>query len=329
MRPCQPAWSVAGCRTCHFLNPVGGITVHAKDEKHRTGRFRRRQRLLGGSLVAVLVVGFSLATQLVSGGSASAAASANLSITQKFSGSSTSGSTIDTVTIHNAGTDAASNLNLSMYLKTTSSNRAVGSNAGTCELAPAPAGFQVMAACQLGALASGSDRVVTLTWSGTAGTAFTSTVTIGSTTADPNAANNISTASSYFGPRADLSLTQTASPGATAGKATVVSTVTNKGPNTANALQMVTEINSPGYSSVNATSNLSSSCQFIPPAAGFNRAVLCTTNLLGPGVKWIVTFAYTGTAAASLQVQTSVSANNPPDPVTTNNMATSSTTYHS
>jgi hypothetical protein len=147
--------------------------------------------------------------------------------------------------------------------------------------------------------------------------------------ADPTWSNNTSTKSSYYGPRADLALAETAAPGTASGKAKAVSTVTNHGPNTANALQMIVEIKSSGYHSVAATGNISTSCQFIPPATGYNRAVSCVTNSLGTGKQWIVTFNYTGTAGTSLTIKTSVSANSPPDPVTTNNSRTKSTTYKS
>jgi hypothetical protein len=154
-------------------------------------------------------------------------------------------------------------------------------------------------------------------------------VTVGTSTEDSNISNNISTASSWFGPRSDLRLTQTAKSGPSSGKAKVVSTIVNHGPNNANALQLTMEINSPGYRGVLASSNVSASCQFIPPASGYNRAVACTTNGLATRAKWVVTFSFSGTAGDTLQVTNQVSANNPTDPVTTNNSASSSTKYHS
>jgi len=281
-------------------------------------------------VVAALVAGSAGGVALLSSGDAVAAGSADLSISQRFSGTSTSGSTLDTVRIHNAGTATASNVNLSMFIKTASTTLNIASSgSGVCELAPAPPGFTIaMATCQLGSIASGITAIDKITWSGKVGLAFTSTVTVGSSVADPKLSNNINTASSWFGPRADLRLTQTASSGPNARQAKVVSTVVNRGPSNANSLQLTMEINSPGYASVVATSNITASCQFIPPATGYNSAVDCTTNSLATVAKWVVTFKFTGRAGDSLKVKNKVSANNPPDPVTTNNTASSSTRYH-
>jgi hypothetical protein len=283
----------------------------------------------------ITVVAATLATSgfivaVLASGTAAAAGSADLSIRQTFSGGSTSGATLDTVRIHNGGSSTANNVNLAMFIKTTSAHLGISSSGGgVCELEPAPPGYTIaMATCQLPSIASTATEIDKITWAGTAGLAFTSTVNVGSSIADPKLSNNISTASSWFGPRADLKLTQTATSGPAAGKAKIVSTVVNRGPSNANALQLTMEVNSPGYTSVIATSNITASCQFIPPATGYNRAVDCTTNSLHTAAKWVVTFAFTGHAGDSLKVKNKVSANNPPDPVTKNNTATSSTTYH-
>lgn len=282
------------------------------------------------TLAAMSLVIAGGAVALVASGSATAASSADLSIRQRFSGGATSGATLDTVRIHNAGPSTASNISLVMLIKAKITNLGISSSGGgVCELEPAPPGYTIaMATCQLPAIASGSTELDKITWSGKAGVAFTSTVTVGSSTPDPKLANNIGTASSWFGPRAQLHLTQSATSGPTAGRARIVSTVVNRGPNNANSLQLVMEVNSPGYQSVHATSNITASCQFIPPATGYNRAVNCTTNSLATGAKWVVTYSFTGHAGGSLVVKNKVSANNPPDPVPGDNSASSSTTYH-
>ena len=280
-------------------------------------------------LVAVLVLCAFLIPSLLGPGSAQAAGSADLTIRQAFSGSSTSGKTVDKVTIHNNGPDSATNINYSKFLATTSSVVTVTSNVGVCEFLPPPTtSWKLADACQVGSLAAGGDIVITVTWGGTAGVAFTSTVTVGTSTTDPNLSNNISKASSWYGPRADLRLSQTASVGSTSGKATFVHTITNGGPNSANALQLVVEVKVSGAFSATYAATPLSSCQTIPPAVGFSHAFSCTTNTLATGAKWVLTGTYTGTPGASVSIQTTVSANNPPDPATSNNTGTAATTFH-
>lgn len=282
-------------------------------------------------LAAALVLGALVAMAFVRPGSTRAAGTADLSIRQAFSGSSSSGHTVDTITIHNAGPDSATNINYSKFLATTSSTYTVTSNKGVCEFMPPPStAWKLFDACQVGSLAAGADLVVTVTWGGTAGLAFTSTVTVGGSSADPTTANNKSTASSWFGPRADLKLSQTAAVGATTGKAKFVHTITNRGPNVANALQLIIEVKvSAGSVSAAYSATPLSSCQTIPPATGYQYAISCTTNSLATGAKWVLTGTYSGTPGATVTVKATVSANSPTDPVTSNNAVTSATTFHS
>jgi hypothetical protein len=281
-------------------------------------------------LAVALVLSAIVASTLWRPAAARAAGTADLSVRQAFSGSSTSGKTVDTVTIHNAGPDTATNINYSKFLATTSSVVTVTSNVGVCEFMPPPStAWKLFDACQVGSLAAGGNIVITVTWGGTVGVAFTSTVTVGSSIVDPTSSNNISTKSSWYGPRADLHLSQSGSIGSTAGKAKFVHTITNRGPNTANALQLIIEIKSSGSLSVGYTATPLSSCQMIPPATGFQHAVSCTTNSLATGAKWTLTGTYTGPAGTAVSVKTKVSANNPADPVPADNSGTAATTFHS
>jgi hypothetical protein len=289
-----------------------------------------RARVLAGLLTTLALVTGAVAVTMLSASGAAAASTADVSVSQRISGGTAAGATVDTVTVHNAGSATATGVNLALLLKSTSSSYSVHASRGTCQLQPAPPGYLAMASCQLGSLASRHSVADTITWHGAQGKAFTSFASVGiASPADPKFGNNSSTVSSYFGPRADLRLTETAAAGKSAGTAKIVSTVVNRGPNTANALQLTAEIKSSGYKSVHASSNLSASCQFIPAANGYNRAVSCVTNTLATGKKWAVTFAYTGTKGGALTVKTSVSANGPIDPVTTNNSLTKSTKYKS
>lgn len=290
------------------------------------GHLRKHVRYL---LVVALVLSAVTTSIFWRPSSAHAAGSADLSVRQAFSGSSTSGKTVDTVTIHNAGPDSATHINYSKFLATTSGVVTVTSNVGVCEFMPPPStAWKLFDACQVGSLAAGANLVITVTWGGTAGVAFTSTVTVGSSIVDPTSSNNISTASSWYGPRADLHLSQAGSIGSTAGKAKFVHTITNRGPNTANALQLIIEIKSSGSLSVGYSATPLSSCQTIPPATGFQHAVACTTNSLATRAKWTLTGTYTGPAGTSVSVKTTVSANNPADPRPTDNSGTAATTFH-
>ena len=184
--------------------------------------------------------------------------------------------------------------------------------------------------CQTPSLAAGSNWTLTETYSGTTGTAFTSFESVGENNpGDPSLSNNSSTLKTYFGPAADLKLTQAVTPGTSSGTVTITDTAKNLGPGKANALTLTIEINSPGFSNVGASSNLPSSCQFIPPASGFNVAASCTTNSLGLLKNWKITLSYTGTPGGSLEQIGNVTASNPPDPNTANSSATTNTNYAS
>lgn len=296
---------------------------------HQLGLWGYSRRHVRFVLVAALVLG-ALVAGLMRSGSARAVGSANLSVSQAFSGSSTSGKTVDTVTIHNAGPDTATNINYSKFLATTSSIVTVTSNVGVCEFMPPPSSaWKLFDACQVGSLAAGGNIHVTVTWGGTAGVAFTSTITVGASTVDPQTSNNLSTASSWYGPRADLRLSQVASVGSSTGKASFVHTIVNRGPNTANALQLIIEVKVSGSFSASYGATPLSSCQTIPPATGFTHAFACTTNTLATNAKWVLTGTYTGSAGGAVSVKTTVSANSPTDPVVTNNSGTAATTFHS
>jgi Domain of unknown function DUF11 len=296
------------------------MTIDSQPDSVRT---TRKRALVTALAVATLVLAGSGGAVLVAG-SASAGSTADLAMSQSISGSSTSGHTVDTVTIHNKGSASASNVNLVTLLKSTSSHWSGFGSAGVCEAFKAPSGYLGMVSCQVGTMKSGATVKEVLTWSGTAGTAFSVFATVSDFgPADPVASNNTSTISSYFGPRANLVLTNSAKTGTKAGTATVTSTVVNHGPNNASALQMVIEIKGAGYKSVHT----SGTCQFIPAASGFAQAASCTLPSLKTGAKWTMTFSYTGTAGASLSVATTATAQSPSDPVTSNNSGTVSTKY--
>jgi hypothetical protein len=284
---------------------------------------------------ATLVAGTLLAGVLdTSSAGASTTGAADLSLKQTPSNGTSSGSTIVNTVVHNAGPDTANGLDVTILVKTTSAlGLGVTSNNPSmiCQQQPAPPGWAFMFNCQAPSLAAGSNWTLTETYSGTAGAAFTAFQSVGEgSPGDPSLSNNSSTLKTYFGPAADLKLTQAVTPGTSSGTVTITDTARNLGPWTANTLQLVIEINSPGFSGVNASSSLPASCQFIAPDPGFNAAASCTTsNSLAPLRNWTVTFTYTGTPGGSLEQVGTVTANNPPDPNSANSSATTNTNYAS
>jgi hypothetical protein len=296
------------------------VTINRQSDAVRT---TRKRVLVTAVAVATLVLAGSGGAALVAG-SASAGSTADLAVSQSISGSSTSGSVVDTVTIHNKGSASASNVNLVALLKSTSHHWSAFGSVGVCEAFTAPSGYLGMVSCQLSTIKSGATVKEALTWSGTAGTAFSVFATVGDfAPADPVSSNNTSTISSYFGPRANLVLSNSAKTGATTGTATVTSIVTNHGPNNAADLQMVIEIKGSGYRSVHTHGT----CQFIPPATGYVQAASCTLSSLKTGAKWTMIFNYTGVAGDALSVSTTTTAQSPSDPVTSNNSGKVSTRY--
>ena len=284
-------------------------------------------------LAAVAVVGIGAVTGIaMSGGSpaASAAGTANLSVSQTVSNGTASNNTTVTDHIFNAGPSTATNVVATALLKTNGGAVSYTTSNATCEQQPAPSGWSFMFTCQLASLPSGHTWLPKFSLTSTKGAPFTRFLSVGEGgPGDPSLANNSSTLSSFFGSEADLALSQSATTGTSAGKVTITDSARNKGPWTANHLQEVLEIKSPTFRGVLASSNLpGASCLFIPPASGFNAAVSCTLGSLNPGALWKLTFSHTGGAGGSLVQRGSISAISPSDPVPSNNTATTSTSYH-
>jgi hypothetical protein len=287
------------------------------------------RRRVTGLITAAALLG---ASAMFNGASnATGASTADIAVSQHITGGAASGQTVDTVTVHNHGAATARSIEAVYLMKSASRSYSVhSSTTALCQIEPAPRGYLSMVTCPLGSLASGHSVVDTLTWTGSAGTAFSVIASVGAgTPADPNFKNNTSTVSTYFGPRADLRLSGTLRAGTTAGTGLAVTTVRNAGPNNASALQQIIEIKATGLTGVHATASTpSASCQFIPAASGYNKAVSCVTNSLGTGAKWVLKLTYTGTHGAALTTKSTVTANSPADPVNSNNSQTLSTHLH-
>ncbi len=286
----------------------------------------------GLAAVAVAGLGAAAGMAMIGGNAvASAGPTANLSVSQAVSNGSAANRTTVTDHIYNGGPSTAVNVVATALLKTNGGAVSYLTSNATCEQQPAPSGWSFMFTCQLASLPSGHTWQPKFTLTSTEGAPFTRFVSVGEGgPGDPSLANNSSTIHSFFGSRADLSLAQSATAGASAGKVTVTDSIRNNGPWTANHLQQVLEIKSPTFKKVTASSNLpGASCLFIPPASGYNAAVSCTKSSLTPGSLWKLTFAYTGSPGGSLVQRGTISASSPTDPVPGNNAVTTSTAYHS
>jgi hypothetical protein len=320
----------AACEHCgsrrNAAQEIAGGTVHTTNRRFSTRCARLGVvALIGASVIVVAQAGIGS-----SGASSSGSADLRVRPTTTANGTS-SNQTVITDHIANLGPSTATNIVAVALLKTNSPSTSYTTSNAACEQEPAPSGWSFMFTCQKDSLAAGFAWIPKFTITGTTGSTLTRFLSVGENgPGDPVSSNNSTTLQTFIGAEADLSVAQRASNvGAASGDATVTATVKNNGPWTANSLQFVGEINSPGWSSVFYTSNISgTSCQFIPPANGFNVAVSCTTSSsLAPGKSWVLTGSYTGTPGGSLVVQGSASANNPPDPLSSNDTVSTSTSY--
>jgi len=184
------------------------------------------------------------------------------------------------------------------------------SNAGACTTA-----FP----CALGALAAGQVRTITSTFLVPLGYSGVSpilnTATVSSTTADPSAVNNSSTASTIVGPSSsDLSITKVGPSGVVRGRSAVYTiTVTNNGPSDAASVQ-VADPTPPGLTFVSNTGDCTTA---FPCALG--------NVLLGATRTITATFAVPADYAGVEPVVNTATVSSPtPDPDSSNNSASAS-----
>jgi hypothetical protein len=256
---------------------------------------------------------------LASSGTASATGHPDLKITQHISGSSQSGHTFDTITVKNNGSLKARYVSLQLYTNTGGSFDNSYSGHVTCEVMPAPTGYSDATACQfVDSISAGDSASFKGDFSGPVGAKFTTLATVGDFEGDANYNDNRSTVTSWFGPRANLGVGGTAKPGTKTGHLTAVTTVVNRGPNTAENLQEVVEVKK-----LNGVlgSGSSGSCQTVPPASGYDFAFSCVKNSLAQGGAWKITFDYTGHSGDTATMVTTVTSQTK-DPFTNNNKMT-------
>jgi hypothetical protein len=269
---------------------------------------------------AIALAGVTTAALLVTTtGSAGAAGHPDLKITQHISGSSQSGHTFDTITVKNNGSATASHVSLQLYTNTNGAFGDIFSGTGSvCEVMPAPPPWDYGTACQFSAtIAHGASLTIKGDFSGTVGAKFTNLATVGEYQGDASLKDNSSQVTSWFGPRANLIVGGTAKTGTHTGHLTAVTTVVNRGPNTADAVQEVVEAKN--ISGASATG--SGSCQVVPPADGYDFAFSCVKSSLAQGASWKLTFNYSGPTGKTATMVTKVTALTI-DPFTKNNSMT-------
>lgn len=281
----------------------------------------RTTRRLAAVGTAVALAGVTTAALLATTTSTAGATSQpDLKLTQKISGSAQAGHTFDTITVKNNGSATATHVSFQLYTNTDGpfGDLFSGTNL-VCEVMPAPTPYNYATACQYtGSISPSGSYSLKGDFSGTVGAKFTNLATVGEYQGDAHMTDNKSTVTSWFGPRANLAVGGTAKPGTHTGHLTAVTTVVNRGPNTANNLQEVVEVKN-----LNGAlgSGSSGSCQTVPPASGYDFAFSCVKNSLAQGAAWKITFDYTGHSGDSATMVTTVTSQTI-DPVMSNNTMT-------
>jgi uncharacterized repeat protein (TIGR01451 family) len=224
-----------------------------------------------------------------------------------------------TITISNAGPSTAAAVSLSDTWPAGFTRGTVTPSQGTCTGSPS-------FTCALGAINSGADATVTVTYTVPASTTASpqdNTVTVSSTTADPNAANNTATDSNTVATSADLSITKTDGvTGVTAGDGntyTYTITVSNSGVSDAQGVSF-TDTWPAGFT----RGTLPAGCSNVGSGPDFS----CSLGTIAAGGSATKTITYTVPSTTTLSPQVnSVTVNSTTtDPDTANNTATDSNT---
>jgi len=227
-----------------------------------------------------------------------------------------------TITVSNAGPSNAANVTLTDTWPAGFTRGTITPAAGvTCADTTAP-NFS----CNVGTLASGTNKVITVTYSVPASTAAgpqTNTVTVASTTDDPNGANNTASDSNTVKTSADLSVTKNDGVNqVTAGDGVTYNytiTVSNAGPSDA-ANVMLSDSWPAGFS----RGALPPGCANVGSGPNFT----CTLGTIAAGGSATRTVSYTvpASTAAGTQTNTVTVTSDTEDPNTTNNMASDNNT---
>jgi uncharacterized repeat protein (TIGR01451 family) len=220
-----------------------------------------------------------------------------------------------TITVSNAGPQAATGTVLTDTLPAGSAFVSATTSQGTCS------GTSTVS-CNLGTINSGSNATVTLkTKPMTAGT-ITNTASATANEADPDTANNTASATTTVNPAADLSITKTDSPDPVhqGQPLTYTIKVTNNGPSTATGVTLTDQFGkNAGFGSVTTTQG---TCSLKPQKA----LVTCNLGDLASGSSATVTLVVKPVMKGTITNTAAVSATSPTDPNTANNSASTTTT---
>jgi uncharacterized repeat protein (TIGR01451 family) len=235
-----------------------------------------------------------------------------------------------TVTVGNAGPDAAPNAKLNLFNNGSLQFQSVTPGAGFACTAPAVNAAPTFT-CTNPSFAPGGSVVFTVVAQadatingindGTIQTAFS----VNSDVSDPNNANSSETESTaYVTPDADISVTNSDSPDPVSPGATITYTqsITNSGPDAANATFSQVLQSSVGFQSLSAPAGWSCTT----PAVGASGAINCTFASFASGATANFTLVVTVIANSGIVTNTVTGGSNVQDPDHTDDSATVTTT---
>jgi uncharacterized repeat protein (TIGR01451 family) len=174
--------------------------------------------------------------------------------------------------------------------------------------------------CNLGNLASGRTAFVQIRVTPQFAGTITNTASVQGVEADLNTANNSASASTTVTPRADLAVTQTASPDPAIAGSTLTYTVSvrNNGPSPATGVTMTDTLPSSNITYQSATSSQGSCSQN-------GVTVTCNLGSLASGSTATVTIKVTPTKQGGWITNSASARANEPDPNSANNSASANT----
>jgi uncharacterized repeat protein (TIGR01451 family) len=251
---------------------------------------------------------------------AAAPQSADLSITKSANPSpATAGQNLTyTITVANAGPDAADNVMVSDALPLGATFVSAAASQGSCS-------GTATVSCNLGTVSDGGSATVTIVVTPTVAGVLVNSATAGSTTTDPTPGNNTVSTSTTVSPAgggsaADLSVAGSAAPSpvAVGSQLTYSIQVANTGPDGAGGVT-VTDTLPAGVTLVSANASQGS-------CTG-NPVVVCDLGTMASGGTATVTLAVTPTVPGVL-VDTATVASGVPDPNSANNSAVFTTTVN-
>ncbi len=218
-----------------------------------------------------------------------------------------------TLTVQNAGPNAASAVQVTDTLPAGVTFKSATSTKGTCS-------GSATVTCDLGTVANNATETVTIVVTPTNAGTLSNTATVSTASADANLANNSSTTTTTVNPRsANLSITKGDAPDpVTAGQSlTYTLTVANAGPDAAAAVTVSDPLPA-GVSFVSATPSVGS--------CSGTSTVSCTLGTLNSGASATVTIVVTANNGPLSNTATVSSTTS--DPNSANNSATATTTVN-